>query len=106
MRTRPPPPILPIMTKTRTRLFVAVAAAATALAALLIAANQLWAHKSSSTPVHAALLDARESASLLRGIPQHGTIVGEARAPVTLVEYADLQCPYCGEWARTTLPVL
>jgi protein-disulfide isomerase len=40
------------------------------------------------------------------GVPQSGTAIGEEDAPVTLVEYADLQCPFCAQWARETFPEL
>ena len=43
---------------------------------------------------------------LLDGLTQEGTVVGEDDAPVTLVEYADLQCPFCADWALTTFPEL
>jgi protein-disulfide isomerase len=42
--------------------------------------------------------------SLFAGIQQHGIVLGSPNAPVTLVEFADLQCPYCGEFARNALP--
>jgi protein-disulfide isomerase len=41
---------------------------------------------------------------LLGGIPQKGTVLGKASAPVTLIEYGDLQCPICKEYSEEFLP--
>ena len=40
----------------------------------------------------------------LRGIPQHGPWLGKPTAPVLLVEYVDLQCPFCARFSQQTLP--
>jgi protein-disulfide isomerase len=44
--------------------------------------------------------------SLVAGIPQSGNTLGAPSAPVTLVYYGDLQCPFCGEFSRTALSQL
>ena len=47
---------------------------------------------------------AARALALLRGIPQSGATLGDPRAPVTLVEFADLQCPTCASFAEGALP--
>lgn len=42
----------------------------------------------------------------LDGIAQDGAVLGDPNAPVTLVEYADLQCPFCADWSTGALPTV
>jgi protein-disulfide isomerase len=40
------------------------------------------------------------------GIPQGGSALGQPSAPLTLIEFGDLQCPFCRRFALETLPTL
>ena len=46
-----------------------------------------------------AKTEAAKVESLLKGIPQHGNALGNPKAPVTFVEYGDLECSICQEFA-------
>ena len=46
-----------------------------------------------------ARADAAAVSGLLRGIPESGTTLGSPRAPVTVTEFADLECSLCRTFA-------
>jgi protein-disulfide isomerase len=52
------------------------------------------------------LAGAARARSLFDGIAQEGNVLGRPSAPVTLVEYADLQCPFCRDFGLQAEPTL
>lgn len=85
------------------------AALAVAVGAVLVIAVAVGASSGSSRATESGgtvVAQAGFSRNLLAGIPQHGTLLGNPNAPVRVIEYADLQCPYCGEYATLALPQL
>ena len=85
------------------RTYISVAGVAALIAAGLIGASLVGANaEETAAPVQQASVET----TLLQGIPQSGTALGRPDAPVTLVEFADVQCPYCATWSNTAFPAL
>src|SRR5262249_58968617 len=40
----------------------------------------------------------------LKGLPQHGLVLGSPNAPLTMVQYVDLQCPACRAYETSVQP--
>jgi protein-disulfide isomerase len=81
---------------------VALAVIAAVVAVVLVMAGGNGS--SSASNAGTVLPDANVIAQQFRGIPQRGNVLGRANAPVTMVEYIDLQCPICREFETGSFP--
>ena len=86
-------------------MLIAAAAIVLLLVAAVFAGLKLTGGSSDSPPpATTALPGAADIERLLKGIPKAGNVLGSPSAPVTLVEYIDLQCPFCREFETQVLP--
>jgi protein-disulfide isomerase len=84
----------------RRLLFGALAAAALVTVIAIVVSVATGGHKASVPP------NLVGAGAVLSGIPEHGLVLGNPQAKVTLTEYIDVTCPICKEYTLTTFPLI
>ena len=74
------------------------------IGAVAVSRSSSPSRRSPRRPAHAQVPPAKSS--LFAGIPEHDGVLGDPKAPVTVTEFLDLQCPICAEASKQTLPRL
>lgn len=87
---------------TRGRRLALLAGAAVLAAAIVVGAIVLSQSSTDDEPAsgNRPLGQSREP------LPERGITLGDPDAPATLIEFADLQCPFCAEYALEGLPAV
>ncbi len=88
----------------RTRLYQLAALTVSVLAVGAVAIAVLTSGSTSQLAPGKPVPGASQTMALFAGIPQRGISLGNPGAPVTLIEFGDLQCPVCAAYAEDALP--
>lgn len=83
----------------RIRTLLGVAGLAVVLVVAGIAISATGGAKAKPVPQSSA-------AKLVAGIQEHNGVLGDPKAPITVTEYLDPQCPICAEASKANLPNL
>ena len=78
-------------------------AAVVVVAAILISGGG-GDDETTATPTPGGQPSISRPRKLYAGIPQKGIRLGDPDAPATLVEIADLQCPFCAQYSTEAMP--
>jgi protein-disulfide isomerase len=87
-----------------TLLAIVIAIVLSGIVGIVIASPASNTVKKITPESHEARAVGGEVSALLAGIPQHGIVLGQPTAPVTLQYFGDLQCPVCKAFTLTALP--
>jgi protein-disulfide isomerase len=84
-----------------------LAAAAVVVVVAIVISSSGGSGKSTKPPAKSSPASgAAATDALFAGIPQKGNVLGNPKAPVTLQEFADLQCPICQAYTQDSMPTL
>jgi protein-disulfide isomerase len=79
-----------------------------AVVGISLAAGGNSSSSAATVPPVGSLTNALPNAAAVQrefaGIPQNGLVLGSAKAPLTMVEYIDLQCPGCRAFETSVAP--
>ena len=106
----PPPPVrrsAPGPRRASPKVLIIAGIVVVAVIVAIVLAVVLTNNSSSSSSSTASQLpDATDVQQQFAGIPQNGNVLGKPTAPVTVITYVDLQCPFCRQFETEAMPTI
>jgi protein-disulfide isomerase len=77
-----------------------------ALAAIVVVVAVVVSQSGSEDSGPGGSTEGKAAAALVSGIPQDGIALGDPKAPLTIEEFVDYQCPFCAQFSREVFPTV